>query len=90
MVREEDQINRSEHNGDDTIDESFIPYIDVEETVYHLPETHLGYNVDDELVEIKKYSVAGGIFIRYIEDPDVTDKTVARWVKYRKWQEMSR
>ena len=59
------------------------------ETIWHTPETWLGYNADDDLVKMKKYTIEGGIFIRVIEDPDVTDKVVSRWVKYRKWQEMS-
>jgi hypothetical protein len=71
------------------VDVEFVAYNDVEETVWHTPETHLGYNTDGDLVKMKKYTIKGGIFIRVIEDPDVTDKVVTRWVKYRKWQEKS-
>ena len=90
MVCAEDKSNDRGIHGDVTIaDEEFIPYNDVEETVWHTPETWLGYNADGDLVKVRKYTIEGDIFVRVIEDPDVIDKTVSRWVKYRKWQAKS-
>jgi hypothetical protein len=51
------------------------------------PEVHLGYNVDDELVKIKKF-INGKIFDRDVDDPDVVDKVVDRWVEYGEWYEI--
>ena len=90
MVCTEDKSDGRGNHGDVTIaDEEFIPYNDVEETVWHTPETWLGYNADVDLVNIRKYTIKGGIFVRVIEDEDVVSKVVTRWVKYRKWQEMA-
>lgn len=51
------------------------------------PEVHLGYNADDDLVEIKKV-IDGVTMTRSIDDPDVTDTDVDRWVRYKEWNEV--
>ena len=48
------------------------------------PATQLGYNAADDLVSIKKI-ISGMEYRRDIDDPDVADKTVDRWVEYGKW-----
>lgn len=61
-----------------------------EEVVIHSPEIHLGYNAADELIEILKFTAAGGIYKRAIRDPDISDYTVARYVIYSRWNKMTR
>ena len=48
------------------------------------PETHLGYNLADDLVSMKKV-IDGVTYQRSITDPDVADTVVARWVEYDTW-----
>jgi len=47
-------------------------------------EVRLGYNADGELVEIRKI-VGDTTYSRQIEDPDINDTTVDKWVKYKGW-----
>jgi len=68
--------------------DEFIPYEDCDETVYHLPETRIGYNAAGDIIKIKKFTSAGEMFERVIEDPDVSDRTVDKWVVYKKWQKV--
>ena len=46
--------------------------------------TSLGYNAADDLVSIKKI-IDGVTYLREIDDPDVLDTTVDRWVEYGEW-----
>jgi len=46
------------------------------------PETWLGYNASGDLVKIRK-KFEGKWYEREIDDPDITDKTVVKWVKYK-------
>jgi len=48
------------------------------------PKTELGYNVDGDLIQIKKTFI-GITWLREISDPDVSDNTVHRWVMYGDW-----
>jgi len=48
------------------------------------PETHLGYNLADDLVSMKKV-IDGVTYQRDITDPDVADPAVDRWVEYGEW-----
>ncbi|MCD6163469.1 MAG: hypothetical protein J7K40_13795 [candidate division Zixibacteria bacterium] len=50
-------------------------------------ECHLGYNVAGDLVRIRRKS-AGEWYERLIDDPDVADKVVAKWVEYNAWEKM--
>lgn len=68
--------------------DGFVPYEDCVETDFHLPETWIGYNATDDVVKIKKFTTAGDMFERAIEDPDVADNVVAKWLKIRKWQKV--
>ena len=49
--------------------------------------TSLGYNAADDLVSIKKI-IDGVTYLREIDDPNVVDKTVDRWVEYGDWNIM--
>ena len=51
------------------------------------PEVHLGYNAADDLVEIRKV-IDDVPMKRGIDDPDVTDTTVDKWVQYKEWKEV--
>jgi len=48
------------------------------------PETHLGYNLADDLVSMKKV-IDGVTYQRDITDPDVADRRVVREVEYSEW-----
>ena len=55
MVCTEYKSDGRGNHGDVTIaDEEFIPYNDVEETIWHTPEMCLGYTADDDLVKMKR------------------------------------
>ena len=66
----------------------FVPpgeYVD--ELVLFSPEVQLGYNSAGEIIRIKKLTSDGGVYVREIVDPDISDYTVTRWVvhtRYRK------
>jgi len=51
------------------------------------PEVRLGYNASGDLVEIRKV-INGVTYKREVDDPDVTDKTVSKWVTYGAWKEV--
>ena len=57
-----------------------------DELIIFSPETSIGYNVSDEIVMIKKKSATGGVFIREIVDPNVTDYTVTRWQVFSRYR----
>ena len=48
------------------------------------PAAYLGYNAADELVSIKK-NINGTVYRRDIDDPDIADKVVTKWVEYGAW-----
>ena len=48
-------------------------------------EVWLGYNVDGDLLEIMK-NIGGIWFKRIIDDPDISDNIVSRWVKYLEYE----
>ena len=48
------------------------------------PKVELGYNGADDMVTIRK-SVDGVTRTRLVDDPDVTDKVVAKWIEYGAW-----
>lgn len=50
-------------------------------------ETLLGYNAVNNLIRIRK-DINGKTYERVIDDPNVTDKVVSRWVKYIGWVEV--
>ncbi len=49
------------------------------------PLTELGYNIDDDLIQIKK-TFFGITWRRIITDPDITDNTINKWVTYGAWE----
>ena len=51
------------------------------------PEVHLGYNAGDDLVKIRKF-INGKTFDRDVDDPDIADKVVDRWIEYSEWSEV--
>jgi len=65
--------------------ELITPKVHVKELIVHSPEVHLGYNVLDDLIVIRKLTSGGEIFERQITDPDITDYVVDRWVVYSAW-----
>lgn len=48
------------------------------------PKTELGYNVGEDLIQIKK-TFLGITWLRVITDPNIADNTVDRWVEYGDW-----
>lgn len=48
------------------------------------PTVRLGYNTAGDLVEVRK-TIDGVTHARLIDDPDVADKTVVKWVEYGAW-----
>jgi hypothetical protein len=48
------------------------------------PKTELGYNVGEDLIQIKK-TFLGITWLRVITDPNIADNTVDRWVAYGDW-----
>lgn len=48
------------------------------------PLTELGYNADDDLIQVKK-TFFGITWLRTITDPDITDDVINKWVTYSDW-----
>jgi hypothetical protein len=48
------------------------------------PKTELGYNVGEDLIQIKK-TFLGISWLRVITDSDVADNIVNKWVEYGDW-----
>ncbi len=65
--------------------EHITPKVSVRELIVHSPEVHLGYNVTNELILIRKLTSDGEIFERQVTDPDISDYAVDRWVVYSAW-----
>lgn len=57
---------------------------DLEKNQKLTPEVHLGHNAGGDLVEMRKF-IGGVTYTRLIDDPDVADKTVSKWVEYGAW-----
>ena len=49
------------------------------------PLTKLGYNADDDLIQIEK-TFFGITWRRTIADPDITDNVISKWVTYGDWE----
>lgn len=56
------------------------------------PQLKLGYNAGGDLVEIRKFVVqddgSTNEYTRLIDDPDVADVVVDKWVTYGTWTEV--
>ena len=52
------------------------------------PETWIGFNADDVVVKIRKFTSSGAKFERSIEIYGVTDLEVKKWDKYHSWQQV--
>lgn len=59
----------------------------VDELVIFSPEVLIGYNAAGEIIQIKKKTADGGVYIREITSTLVTDYVIDRWEvhsRYRK------
>jgi len=52
------------------------------------PETWIGLNAEGRIVKIRKY-VQGEWWEREIDDPDVVNKNVVKWIKLSSWKKIT-
>lgn len=65
---------------------------DLAESQKLTPQLKLGYNAADDLVELRKFVVQDDgstkEYNRLIDNPDVADVVVTKWVTYGTWTEV--
>lgn len=57
----------------------------VKELVVHSPEIHIGKNVSDEIILIRKLTSDGSKYERRVTSPKITDYAVSYWIIYSRW-----